>query len=106
MIGRRWTESDEYVVSYQPKSAVKYDIGFNWVVGTKWLNKAWPKSHWKKLEGLLKRNYSISWQEGLGDLFEYMDWIHSCHLIVTNDSLGMHLAIALKKKVVVFFGPT
>ena len=35
-----------------------------------------------------------------------MDWLNACRLIVTNDSLGMHLAIALKKKVVALFGPT
>src|SRR3989344_844566 len=29
-----------------------------------------------------------------------------CHIFVTSDSLGMHIAISLKKKVVAFFGPT
>lgn len=106
MIEKEWSDKDEYVLGYKPRSQIKYDIGFNWIVGNKWPNKAWPKKSWDKLAGLLKNRYSVSWQKGLEDLYEYMDWINSCRLIVTNDSLGMHLAIALKKKIVAFFGPT
>jgi heptosyltransferase-2 len=32
--------------------------------------------------------------------------INQCDLIITSDSLAMHIASALKKKVIVFFGPT
>jgi heptosyltransferase-2 len=105
MIGKRW-EREEYIIGYKPKSSIKFDIGFNWAVGDKWPNKAWPNKYWKKLGTLLKKKYSISWQCGLNNLYEYMDWINSCNMIVTNDSLGMHLAIALKKKIVALFGPT
>ena len=35
-----------------------------------------------------------------------MDWINSNHLIITQDSLGLHLALALKKIVIGLFGPT
>jgi heptosyltransferase-2 len=42
----------------------------------------------------------------MDDLHAYMDWINSCRLLVTNDSLGLHIALALKKKVVVLYGPT
>lgn len=106
MIGNKWTESQEYILVYKPKTAVTFDVGFNWAVGNKWPNKSWPKANWKKLEKLLKKNYSVSWQKGLKDLYEYMDWINSCRLIITNDSLGMHLAIALKKNIIAIFGPT
>ena len=50
--------------------------------------------------------YKISWQKGLGNMEEYFDWINSCILIATNDSFGLHLAIAMKKYVVAMFGPT
>jgi heptosyltransferase-2 len=105
MIGKKWNGED-YLLGYQPKSSVQYDVGFNWAVGDKWPNKAWPKRCWEELEHLLEKSHSISWQEGLNSLHEYMEWINSCHLIVTNDSLGMHLAIALKKKVIALFGPS
>ncbi len=105
MIGKKW-QKEEYILGYKPQTSEKFDIGFNWAVGDKWPNKAWPKKNWKTLEALLGKKYSISWQRGLNNLYEYMDWINSCRLIVTNDSLGMHLAIALKKKLIAFFGPT
>jgi heptosyltransferase-2 len=85
---------------------VKYDIGFNWTVGNKWTNKAWPKTYWQKLEGLVKGKYSISWQQGLNSIYEYIDWINSCRLIVTADTLGLHICLALNKNVVALFGPT
>jgi heptosyltransferase-2 len=55
---------------------------------------------------LIEKGYSVSWQKGTTNLNQYMDWLNSCRLIVSNDSLGMHLAFALKKKCVCLFGPT
>ena len=105
IIEKKW-QREEYILGYKPKSKPIYDIGFNWITGKKWKNKAWPKEHWQKLEDVLKNKYSISHQKGLNSLYEYMEWISSCNLIITNDSLGMHLAIALKKKILVLFGPS
>jgi len=39
-------------------------------------------------------------------LREFASLINLCDLIVTGDSLALHMAIALKKKVVALFGPT
>ncbi len=39
-------------------------------------------------------------------LKEFAALVSLCHIFVTSDSLGMHIAISLKKKVVAFFGPT
>jgi heptosyltransferase-2 len=105
MIGRTWNK-EEYILGYKPRSRVIYDIGCNWNVGGKWKNKAWPKEYWQELDKMLRKRYSIDWQKGLTNLYEYMNWINSCKLIVTNDSLGMHLAIALKKKILALFGPS
>ncbi len=105
IVGARW-EGQEYVLGYRPQTAERWDVGLNWAVGSKWPNKAWPRSRWEELEGLLRGRYTCSQQQGMGDLHEYMDWIHSCRLLVTNDSLGLHIALALRKKVVVLYGPT
>lgn len=106
MIGKKW-KGEEYILGYKPKTTKeKYDVGLNWAVGNKWPNKALPKKHWKKLEEIIGKEYSISWQQGLNNLYEYINWINSCKLIITNDSMGMHLAIALKKKIIALFGPT
>ena len=85
---------------------MQYDIGLNWAVGSKWPNKAWPKKYWEELEGLIKKRHSCSWQEGLEDIRQYIDWINSCRVLVTSDSLGLHIAVALKKKIIILYGPT
>jgi len=104
-IGKAWSGQD-YILGYQPKSAISSDVGFNWATSSKWANKSWPMSHWKKLEQLLSAHYSVSWQRGLDSLYEYIDWINSCRLIVSSDSLGLHICLALKKNVIGLFGPT
>ncbi len=105
MVNAKWN-GEEYIIGYKPKSEITYDIGFNHQVGNKWSSKSWPMDCWKKLEQIIGNKYKISWQEGLDNMEEYFDWIHSCRLIVTNDSFGMHLAIAMKKYVAALFGPT
>jgi heptosyltransferase II len=104
-LGKKW-RGQGYILGYQPRSKIKYDVGFNWTVGNKWPNKAWPRNRWEKLEDLIKEKYSISWQQGLNSLDEYIDWINSCKLIVTADTLGLHICLALRKKVIALFGPT
>lgn len=105
VVGAKWA-GQEYILGYQPKTTERYDVGLNWAVGSKWPNKAWPAEQWDELKGLLAGNYSYCMQQGMDNLYEYMDWINSCRLIVTNDSLGLHIAVALRKKVIVLYGPT
>jgi heptosyltransferase-2 len=105
VLNKQW-DRQPYILGYKPKSKIKYDIGFNWTVGSKWKNKFWPKAHWERLEDLINNKYSISWQRGLNSIFKYIDWINSCKLIITSDSLGLHLSLALKKNVIALFGPT
>ncbi len=105
MVGSKW-KGEAPVLGYQPTSEIKSDIGFNFNVGDKWPIKAWPLEYWKELEKLIGDKYTISWQEGLTSIDEYIDWINSVKLLVTNDSLGLHIAHALKKPIVAFFGPT
>jgi heptosyltransferase-2 len=105
MVGAQWKD-EEYVLGYQPKLEEKYDIGFNYLVGNKWPLKGWPIEYWKKLEKLIGAKYSVSWQQGKDDMEEYFEWINYCRVLVTNDSFGLHIALAFKKKFVAIFGPT
>ena len=106
MIGEKWS-GQEYILGYKPKTTPIYDFGLNFKSGSKWLTKAMPVDKWKELElKLLKKGYEVSWQEGLNDLYEYIDWLNSCKCIITQDSLGLHIGIALKKQVIGLFGPT
>jgi len=111
MVGGKW-EGEEYILGYVPTTREKYDIGLNTLVGQKWPTKAWPDEYWDLLEEkLTKDGLKISRQdkqplEVLEDLRKYIDWINSCNTIVSNDSLGLHLGIVLKKRVLGMFGPT
>lgn len=39
-------------------------------------------------------------------LMEFASLVNLCHILVTSDSLAMHIGIALKKKIIAFFYPT
>jgi heptosyltransferase-2 len=105
MLGSRW-QGEVPVMGYKPASKVSFDIGLNHNVGEKWPVKAWPREYWDELVALIGKRYTVSWQQGLDSIEEYIEWINSCRLIVTNDSLGLHIAHALGKKIVALFGPT
>ena len=106
MMGAEW-KGQEYIIGYKPKPEKTYDVGLNYAVGSKWPHKAMPLKKWKELEKeLTDGGYKVSWQQGVDDLYTYMDWINSCSILVSNDSLGLHIAFALKKKVIGLFGPT
>ncbi len=104
-LGRKWRK-EPYILGYEPEGKIKYDVGFNWTTSNRWLNKAWPVPYWQRLEGLIGEKYSLSWQKGKNNINKYIDWISSCRVIVTADTLGLHLALALNKTVIGLFGPT
>ena len=105
-------DGEEYVLGYSPKSSEEYDVLLNTKVGKKWPNKAWLNPNWDNLENMLVEDgLKVTRQDKqdetiLSNLYSYMDWINSSKLIVTNDSLGLHLGIAMRKKVLGLFGPT
>jgi heptosyltransferase-2 len=105
MLGERYA-GQPYMLGYRPKTRETYDIGLNHHVGSKFPNKRWPEENWNRLAEMLAPRYSVDWQRSMNELEGYMDWINSCLTIVTNDSLGLHIALALGKNVVALFGPT
>ncbi len=106
MLGVPWS-GQPYVVGYEPKTRETFDIGFNIEVGAKWPYKALAMDIWKDLEQRLQGyGYSISWQQGKKNLYEYMDWINSCRLLISNDSLGLHMSFVYNKRLIALFGPT
>lgn len=105
MIGQEY-DHQPYILGYKPKSREQFDIGLNHQVGGKFPIKRWPDPNWQQLHDALAGEFSLSWQQGMDNIESYIEWIHSCRLIVTNDSLGLHIALALGKQVVAMFGPT
>lgn len=101
--GFKWEEQDYPLVNTKEPTV---DVGFNWHSPPDWIAKKWPEENWKKLEKVLEKKYSVSWQQGLNDFDEYIEWLSSCKIIVTCESLGLHLASALRKEVISIVGPT
>ncbi|WP_035587188.1 glycosyltransferase family 9 protein [Hippea jasoniae] len=105
-LGLEW-KKQRYSLGYKPKTKEVFDVGLNYKVGLKWPTKAMSKEKWNELyDKLTKLGYRVDWQKGLNNLKEYIDWINQSKLIVTQDSLGLHLAMALNKRVIGLFGPT
>jgi heptosyltransferase-2 len=105
MLGHRYA-GQPYVLGHQPVSPVRYDVGLNHLIGKKFPLKRWPEDDWKQLHEELSPELSVCWQQGENDIEDYIEWIASCRMLVTNDSLGLHIALALGKPVVALFGPT
>jgi heptosyltransferase-2 len=105
MLGHKY-EGQPYLLGYRPRTGIKYDVGLNHLIGKKFPLKRWPEAHWNGLHDQLSSRYSVCWQQGNNDIDDYIEWIASCRVLVTNDSLGLHIALALGKPVVALFGPT
>jgi ADP-heptose:LPS heptosyltransferase len=107
------------------------NIGLNTGSGTKFLTKQWPESFYRRLAVLLRErlnanifllggsreteiNRSLEKLPGKGiyntgngnSLLEFAAFIDRLDAVVSSDTLGLHIAIALKKKAVALFGPT
>lgn len=106
LIGKKY-KGEEYILGYKPKTKVIYDVGLNFHVGSKWPTKGLPLEFWENLsEGLTALNLKVSWQEGMANIYKYIDWLNSNKIIITGDSLGLHIAVTLKKDTIAIFGPT
>ena len=111
MMGKKWN-GEGYNLGYKPKNKEIYDVALNTQIGQKWPTKAWATKNWDKLEELLSSGeFKVTRQnkqakEVLTNLNSYMDWINSAKVFVSNDSLGIHLGIALEKYSLGLFGPT
>lgn len=106
-------------------------VGLNTGAGSKFETKQWPEAHFLELIRLLRRELKAdvfllggprekSLNDRLGKrspvrvfntgtdntLPEFSGFLERMDVVVCSDTLAMHLAVALKKSVVVLFGPT
>jgi ADP-heptose:LPS heptosyltransferase len=98
-------------------------IGLNTGCGKRWTTRLWPDSHWIRLaKNLKKSGYTVlllgGQQEDVNNkkiahltkarylghfnLSTFVDLIDQCDLVVTAVTMALHLAIGLKKKIVLF----
>ncbi|RLD58280.1 MAG: glycosyltransferase family 9 protein [Bacteroidetes bacterium] len=101
----------------------KIIIGLNTGCGTRWLTRLWGKDNWIKLSKMLnnkgyfplllggkmedKMNKEIAakspaFYPGFFPLEDFLLLVNHCNLVVTSVTMTLHIAIALKKKIVLF----
>ncbi|MAG79015.1 hypothetical protein CMI40_01420 [Candidatus Pacearchaeota archaeon] len=105
MIGKKW-KGQEYDLGIIPERLknVRGNIGLIKTCTGIWPNKAWDE--YDSLKEKLEEKYKVKFLEIKKSLKEHIDEINNCELIVCGDTLGMHLALALKKKLVILFNCT
>ena len=104
-------------------------IGLNVGIGTKWPSKGWPLERWEELITRLGNNefnllllggpeevetfhklekkFDYVINTGLDNsLLEFAAIVELCDLVITADTLALHIATALEKKIIALFGPT
>jgi ADP-heptose:LPS heptosyltransferase len=104
-------------------------IGLNIGVGTKWPSKGWSFKSWQELieklgtdkynllllggpeeiaiTNQLKAEYKYLINTGCDNsLLEFSAIVDLCDLVITADTLALHIATALDKKIIALFGPT
>jgi len=109
----------------------RLNIGLNTGAGTKFETKQWPEKNFLRLIGSLSKNLKANIfllggprerafnaaleKKAAGKVFntgtdhsltEFAGFLSLMDVIVCSDTLAMHMAIGLKKKVIALFGPT
>ena len=110
-------------------ASLKPVIALNVGVGTKWPSKGWPIKRWQELiEKLGSVKYNLLLLGGPEEveivnqlkkvykclidtecdnsLLEFAAIVNLCDLVITADTLALHVATALQKKIIALFGPT
>ncbi len=104
-------------------------IGLNVGVGTRWPSKGWPANRWEELiESLSSENYQLLLLGGQDEkdlmaelcskysflidtgynnsLGEFAAIVNICDMLITADTLALHIGTALNKRIIALFGPT
>ncbi len=128
------SEQEKFAREFARRYHIKEDdyvIGVNTGAGGRWPQKKWSvqktaqlidrlhkelnvkiilfggREEIKRVDEIIALTHVPVINSGVGNnLEEFPALLSLCHLVVTSDSLGMHIALALKKKVVALFGPT
>ncbi len=112
-------------------SEENFVVGLNTGAGKRWQNKKWTFDGYLELIDLIRREFKgvkillyggpeeiernrelMERRQGLIDtgcsnsVREFIALLGLCDILVTGDTMALHAALALKKKVVALFGPT
>ena len=98
MLGRQW-QGQAYRLSDPDNMMSVFDVG---LISSDWPSRdqtAWPADRWHQLRYLLEQDYRVGPDQGMEHLQDYIGWVASCDMVIAVSGLGLHLAIALRKRV-------
>jgi heptosyltransferase-2 len=119
---------EEYVIESVPEMSwnlpdKKPVVGLNTGCGARWKTRLWPEAYWTDLaKSLVGAGYTVVFLGGeqeheknqrlagsSGALYKgyfplpvFIDLLNQCDLVVTAVTMALHIAVGLKKKVVLF----
>jgi heptosyltransferase-2 len=96
---------EDYLFGYEPRAANPRRIGIEMRADARWQWKRWGR-YPELIERLRGEGYDVFLFEQRADLRDFIADVNGCGLVVTGDTLTMHVALALRKPVVAVFGPT
>ena len=104
MLGMKFS-GQEYILAAEPKThSSPLCVGIEARAGDRWPMKRWPK--YMELADILISHMPVTFFEMRNSLEQYIDDINRCDIIISGDTLCMHIGLALKKRVIALFGPT
>lgn len=106
MVGKKF-KVEEYILNFKKpvnfgKKRKKVIIGIESRADTRWPTKKWDK--YVQLGEILQRDGNrVIFFKHRRTIQQYINDINKCDLIITGDTLALHIALALKIKVVAIF---
>ena len=98
-------KGEDYVFGYAPHDVDRKRVGIEMRADARWQLKRWGR-YPQLVERLRDDGLDVFVFEQREDLRDFIADVNSCGLVVTGDTLTMHLGLALRKRVIAVFGPT
>lgn len=96
---------EEYLTGWEPLVAPRRRVGIEMRADARWRWKRWIR-YPELAERLQQEGCDVFFFEHRSDLRHFIADVNACGTVVTGDTLTMHIALALKKRVISVFGPT
>jgi heptosyltransferase-2 len=96
---------EEYRFGYAPRPVDPRRVGIEMRADARWKWKRWGR-YPELADALRAEGFDVTFFEQRDDLRDFIADVNACGMVVTGDTLTMHVALALQKPTVAVFGPT
>lgn len=96
---------EDYLFGYPPRQVSRRRVGIEMRADARWQWKRWGR-YPELIERLRADGLDVFLFEQRDDLRDFIADVNGCGLVVSGDTLTMHIALALQKRTLAVFGPT